>query len=186
MNAFTKFEPSMRAQVLICNARDEYGTRNPVSEGAVALAEFMAEHQDQERASGLILFLGGWTSVVRMLADDMMPGNDWGEEMGRVTDGAVTPNLWRRPFGSDIVRPDPLPAAAVEEPRPAPGGMLIELMGRQGEVASGPLFVAIRDPFSPNEFVVTGMGHATRYDLPMARALRAALADGLAQIGTGG
>lgn len=200
MNAMTNVSVgglSSLAAGMILSARDECGGRNAISVGAVALAEFIAANRMEAQVEGLILFLGGWTSVRRMLADDMMPGNEWGEEMGRVTDGAVTPNLWRRKAGIAIgsrefgprspmtgqrattVIVDELPDA---EP-PARSAVLCEVAGLPGETVPGPLFAAIVDPLTPGRFVVTGFGQATVFDAARAQSFRAALADGLTQIG---
>lgn len=202
MNAMTNVsvgELSSMAAGMILSARDECGGCNAISLGAVALAEFIAANRMEAQVEGLILFLGGWTSVRRMLADDMMPGNEWGEEMGRVTDGAVTPNLWRRKAGiangaatfdprppmsgksaSVVIVDDPLNAEARSR-----SAVLCEVAGLPGETSPGPLFAAIVDPMAPGRFVVTGFGQATVYDAARAQAMRAALADGLTQIGAG-
>lgn len=95
----TQARPSEKAAIEILRCRAEYSHRNLVSEGAVALAEMLYDGEHSEDAlDALSVAVGGWRQIERMIADDIVPCDAFGELFGRMTDGALTARAWHRPY----------------------------------------------------------------------------------------
>jgi hypothetical protein len=155
MNTITTFTPSANALGMVAAAREDAGASNPVSEGAVMLAEFLVDRA----VHPVIDFLGGWGGVSRLLADGYMPGNDIGEEMGRLTNGVLTPQMWRRAWDGEI---DP-PAPAFDEDHQERMGAIAApapSIGAIGTIPPGALFRfrAVED--EPGLRQIAGLGIA--------------------------
>lgn len=161
MNALTTFEPSAKALAMVATARAEEGARNPVSEGAVCLAEFLISSR---RSAEVVAFLGGWSGANRLLADAYMPGQDIGGELGYLTKGVVEAKMWRRPWDGTLDY-----AAAADVMRGAEEALALSprlaaqpfpVLGQLGAIPPGPLFRHFPVPDQPNARVVTGFGFA--------------------------
>lgn len=87
--------PGEAALKLIAQARMEWGATNQVSTGALVLAEELAEKADDD-ANRFVTNFGGWAEVLRWLADQKMPGDDIGQELGALTEGRVMAKFWLR------------------------------------------------------------------------------------------
>lgn len=177
MSEFTAAAARMVALI-----RAAEGSTAPVSEGAIELAELSL--REVEAYDRFTMFVGGARSVERMLAGTMLPCQDWGEELGRLTEGKLTAAMFRRPWNGDLPTID---TSLPDDPTPpsgAPAGALVEVQGRLGERPSGPLFTHVVDPTMPGSFVVTGLGMAWHLDEATAFALRTSIAAGLMDIAT--
>jgi len=180
MNAITTFKPSVRGMMLVARAREDAGASNPVSEGAMMLAEFLADRATHP----LVDFLGGWSVVSRLLADGYMPGNDIGEEMGRLTNGVLTPELWRRPWVDDAAAP----ARVLDE---IAGEMLGAVtcatasIGAVGTIPPGPLFRFRAVADEPSLRQIVGFGLAIECSDPVLCALRDAVVAAIADLRAG-
>jgi hypothetical protein len=180
MTAITNFTPSPNALGMVATARQDAGATNAVSEGAVLLAEFLCDRHEHP----LVDFLGGWGGVSRLLADGYMPGNDIGEEMGRLTKGILTPQMWRRPWDGEIDPPAPVFDEAFQE-RLGASALAAPSLGALGTTPPGPLFrfVAVED--EPNLRQIVGLGLAIELPEPALCALRDAAVAALADLRRG-
>jgi hypothetical protein len=196
MNAISTFEPSVATQVMIINARNEYGISNPISFGAVALADWLNDPENAETQHGLIVALGGHNSVMRMVADVTLPGREFSELLGSFSAGEIRSSLWLRRYPGKIsYRPlhssTEVPASeevrqhleagdtgermgAVESPWPSIGAI--------GTIPPGPLFRfrAVED--EPNLRQIVGFGLAIECSDAALCALRDAAIAAIADI----
>jgi hypothetical protein len=187
MNAISTFAPSAKALAMVATARQDAGATNPVSEGAVLLAEYLAERETHP----LVDFLGGWGGVHRLMADGYMPGNDIGEEIGHLTNGVLTPQMWRREWGGDldVVEPSALQqfgarvGAQLEQLRERFGSLAASVpsLGALGTTPRGPLFRFQPVEDEPSLRQIAGLGIAFQLSDAGLCALRdaanAAIAD---------
>jgi hypothetical protein len=160
VNAVTTIVPAAHVQIEILNARDEFGSTNPVSVGAVAFAAWLYDVSRKEGDFALVTSLGGWGPVQRMIADAITPGLEFSELLGAFTGGAVQSKMWLQPYAGELVRAahlssaDPAVVAAPAEPEPFP------VVGQLGAIPPGPLFRHFAVPDQPGARVITGFGFA--------------------------
>jgi len=185
MNAITNFAPSAKALATVLTARQEHGSTNPVSEGAVMLAEYLADRETHP----LVAFLGGWGGVARLVADGYMPGNDIGEEMGRLTKGVLAPQMWRRPWdgaldiGVNVTEAEQV-HAHMEQLREKLGALAAAApsLGALGSIPPGPLFRFVPVEDEPGLRQIAGMGIAIELSEPALASLRDAVNAAIADI----
>lgn len=165
------------AITLLVEARLAEGSDAMVSAGSFELARMIAGNSPT--IDRFTMFVGGARSVERMLAGTLAPCQEWGEELGRLTEGALTSAMFLKPW--DGVLPEQPPERAdAAEGRPVEA--LAVIHGRLGEVPSGPLFKHMIDPTHPGTFVVTGLGMAWTFDENSGFAMRTAIAAGLMDV----
>lgn len=163
-------------------ARADEGATGAISEGSLALAEWIAA-EGYPRA--LDLTLGGMRQCQRMLAGVMLPDRETGEALGAVTGGKVTAEAFRWPStltDAALIAVENA-AASPEQLVPAGDETLCVVRGRLGgDAPSGKLFTATVDPVTAGHFVVTGLGLAISFTPDTAGAFARAIGDGCAQL----
>ncbi len=156
---------SQSALSMLCFARQVEGADARVTEGSLALAEWIA--QGWLRRTAAAAASSGFGTVDQLLAGRVLPGNDWSDALERLTAGAVMGRMFDRDADdavSDLVRETQ--AALVETSGYAEVREIVEpetlavVRGRLGEVPAGPLFSHVIDPVETGSFVLTGLGMA--------------------------
>jgi hypothetical protein len=118
------------------------------------------------------------------MADGYMPGNDIGEELGHLTNGVLTPQMWRREWGGSLdvdAMADTVRAAEEIAERLGALSSPVPSLGALGTVPLGPLFQfrAVED--EPSLRQIAGLGIAVELSDAALCALRdaaiAAIAD---------
>jgi len=166
--------------------------------GSLALADWIMEHQELVAKPKLGTHpLNSGTMIERVLIGDVLPSDEFALALANMTEGVVLPEM----FGlteADTASSAPqaldadekAPAAALASPcqdaAPVPSddrtADLPPLGALGGPLPSGRLFHPIADSRFPQGFVLTGCGMSLCLDESTAKAMQAALADGIAHI----
>lgn len=184
MNAVTKIEPCAGAVAVILSAREEFGTGNPVSEGAVALATWLEDHRYHEKRQALILALGGASSVRRMVADAITPGLEFSELLGHFTNGTVISRQWLQPYAGDLGPILDVEQAVTSETVERLGAVsaAVPSLGALGTVPPGRLFRFVPVEDEPSMRQIVGLGLAVELGEAALCALRDAAIAAVADI----
>lgn len=159
---------------------------------ALMLCRLQADADGKPITARLTDIAGGWQGLERWESGEVLPGESEREEIGRLTDGAVTGAMWDEavPAGVQSANEETGNVIAfsrfsktidLERPAPAPA-LLCEISGPLGTMPSGAPFRVMTDPVAPGLFVLAGPGVALVLDESLGWAMCEALTMGLQDI----
>jgi hypothetical protein len=159
---------SNAAAHLIGNARADLGSRTTITQGSVALAEWLATQDPRFLVTD---------DLHRLLAGVIRPGDAMAEWLGDISSGAVTTAMFDRAYTGEWPFAFAAAESVAEVTAPDATGVLVEIDGPIGTLPLGPVWQAVHG--FGNQFALVGPGVALVLDETNAWAMRGALTDGL-------
>ena len=168
------------------------------SVGSLALADWIMQHQDliAKPKPGRHPLNSGMM-IERILIGEVLPAEDFALALANMTEGTVLPEMFgqveadttssaSQALGADEKAPAGAPVSPCQDAAPVPSddrtAELPPLGALGGPLPSGRLFHPIADSRFPQGFVLTGCGMSLCLDESTAKAMQAALVDGIAHI----